>query len=87
MDTKLISLHFYNVEIVAITKNGNAFVNITLSPEETIKRVLIRRQLFNALINGYDIEIIGAIIDQQLPDKNGNVDGTIPVKVFKTLKF
>lgn len=71
--------------IETITKNGNAFITI-VNEHGIIRNVLLRRTLFNAMMNGVPIQ--GAIVEQQLPDKYGNItDGQPPLKMFKTLKF
>lgn len=81
MQTKLIILKKQDIAILSITKNGNAFIDICT--DDYISHVLIKRDNFNAILSG--AELNGAVVEQQLPDKNGNL-GAI-MKIFKTLKF
>lgn len=77
----LINLKTADMTIRSITKNGNAFIDICT--DQYISHVLIKRDNFNAILSG--IELTGAVVDQQLPDKHGNLGAMM--KIFKTLKF
>lgn len=79
--TTIIELTKKDICILSITKNGNAFIDICIG--EYISHVLIKRDNFNAILSGATIK--GAVIEEQLPDKNGN--GGSLMKIFKTLKF
>jgi len=79
--TTLTHLTKKDIAILSITKNGNAFIDICIG--EYISHVLIKRDNFNAILSGSIIT--GAVIEQQLPDKNGNLGSMM--KIFKTLKF
>lgn len=82
MQPTLITLNKSSIAIQTITKNGNAFVTI-IANNQAFTHVLIKRTNFNAIMLGG--EISGAIVEQQLPDKDGNLGS--PIRMFKTLKF
>lgn len=85
MTPTIIEISKTYIAIESITKNGNAFVTLYLD-SGIVRSVLLRRALFNAIMIGATIE--GAIVEQQLPDKYGNItDSKPPMKIFKTLKF